>query len=401
MTDTALAPRPSHVPEGRVIDFDYYHPPGMEEGNVYTAWKKLHDGPDIVWTPHNGGHWIVTRGEDIRWVQENYEIFSHEVFTIPRVEMPIRMPPLTVDPPLHARYRAVLNPFFTPGRVRELADNVRALTVELIEKLKPAGGCEFVNQFARIMPVTIFLGIVDLPLDRRAQFVEWAVGHVTATNEATKHHYVGKVTAYLREVIEERAANPGDDLLSRIAAWPKNPRYQGEHEVIGMAMLVFFGGLDTVANMLSFTAWHLAEHPEHRQRLRDEPELIPQAAEEFIRRFGLSNTGRLVKRDVQYKGVTFKADEMVMVPISLSSMDERKHANPLEIDFDRLPEPHNTFGNGPHKCVGAPLARSELRIFLEEWIRHIPDFRLDPEHRPMSNSGSVNGVQSLHLLWDL
>ena len=311
------------------------------------------------------------------------------------------MPPLTVDPPLHARYRAVLNPFFTPGRVRELADNVRQLTIDLIETLKPAGRCEFVGQFARIMPVTIFLGIVDLPIDNRAQFVEWAVGHVTATDEETKTFYVQKVVAYLSEVLDERGAHPGNDLLSRIAGWRNNARFEGEHEVIGMAMLVFFGGLAPVANMLSFTAWHLAEHPEHRQRLRDDPDIIPRAAEEYIRRFGLSNTGRLVKRDVDYKGVTFKADEMVMVPISLSSMDERKHDNPLEIDFDRAPAPHNTFGNGPHKCVGAPLARSELSIFLEEWIRHIPDFRLDPDHVPLSNSGSVNGVQSLYLRWDM
>lgn len=129
--------------------------------------------------------------------------------------------------------------------------------------------------------------------------------------------------------------------------------------------------------------------------------MIPPAAEEYIRRQGLSNTGRLVKSDVTYKGVTFKADEMVMVPISMSSMDDRKHANPLEIDFDRVTPAHDTFGNGPHKCVGAPLARAELRIFLEEWTKRIPDFRLDPTQRPASHSGAVNGVSSLHLVWDV
>jgi cytochrome P450 len=191
-------------------------------------------------------------------------------------------------------------------------------------------------------------------------------------------------------------------LLSRIVSWRKNSRFQGEAETMGMAMVTFFGGLDTVANMLSFTTHHLAQRPALRRRLIDEPDLIPQAAEEFIRRFGLSNTGRLVLADHEYKGVVFKKNEMVMVPIALSSMDDRLYENPMEIDFDRNvgQHGHNTFGNGPHRCVGSPLARAELYVFLEEWLKHIPDFRLDPDHSPVTHSGSVNGMNSLYLRWD-
>src|SRR5262249_53891741 len=147
-----------------------------------------------------------------------------------------------------------------------------------------------------------------------------------------------------------------------------------------------------VANVLAFMARHLAQHPEHRRRLRDEPATIPRAIEEFLRRFGLSNTGRLILSDVERKGVTMKKDEMIMVPIGCSSIDDRHYADPFAIDFDRpgifdrhdLPT-HNTFGNGPHKCVGAPLARAEFKIFLEEWLRRIPDFRLDAERPPKAH----------------
>lgn len=396
----STVPLPTHVPAELVVDFDYLHPPGLAEGDVYTAWKRLHDGPDIIWTPRNGGHWILTRGEDIRFVQENYEIFSHEIFTIPRGSSPIRMPPLTVDPPLHARYRAVLNPSFSPRRVSEMRSQAERLTAELVHNLKPRGRCDFVRDFARIMPVTMFLGIVDLPLDRREQFVEWGLTFMTSTKAEEKLGAQAKVVEYLAQKLDERAAAPGEDLLSRIAQWRQNPRYEGEHEVIGMALLVFFGGLDTVANLLSFTARHLAQHSEHRRRIIDDPAIIPQAAEEFIRRFGLSNTGRLILRDFDYKGIPFHKDEMVMVPIALSSMDDRLYARPMEIDFDRAPHTHNTFGNGPHKCVGAPLARAELYVFLQEWLKAIPDFRLDPEHAPVTHSGSVNGMNSLHLLWN-
>jgi len=396
-------PVPAHVPPELVVDFDYLHPAGIEEGDVYTAWHRLHDGPEVVWTPCNGGHWVVTRGEAVKFVQENFEIFSHEVFTIPRGSSPITMPPLTVDPPLHARYRAILNPFFTPTRVQAMRLQAETLTRELVAGIKARGQCEFVNEFARIMPVNMFLGIVDLPLDNREQFVEWAVSFITSTDARVKLDAHGKVVAYLKDVLEERYRNPGDDLLSKIAAWRDNPRYAGEHEVIGMATLVFFGGLDTVASSLSFITRWLAAHPEQRRRLAAHPALIPAATEEFLRRFGLSNTGRLITRDFTYKGAPMKKDEMVMVPISMSSMDDRLYANPLEVDFDRGigPLDHNTFGNGPHKCVGNSLARAEIQVFLREWLAAIPEYREDPERPSVTRSGSVNGVDSLHLVWDL
>ncbi|SCW60029.1 Cytochrome P450 [Sphingobium faniae] len=393
-------PVPPHVPPELVVDFDYLHPAGIEQGDVYTAWQRLYDGPDIVWTPCNGGHWILTRGEDIKAVQENFEVFSHEVFTIPRGSSPVRMPPLTVDPPLHARYRAILNPFFTPTRVRTMREQAEQLTRDLIAAIKPKGRCEFVNDFARVMPVTMFLGIVDLPVGHREQFVEWGVTFMTSTDSREKLGAQEKVVAYLQKVLDQRHADPGDDLLSKIAAWRDNPRFQGEYEVIGMAVLIYFGGLDTVANMLSFITRYLAENPDQRRRLIEQPEIIPQATEEFLRRFGLSNTGRLITRDFDYRGVPFKRDEMVMVPISMSSMDDRLYNRPLDINFDRNPT-HNTFGNGAHKCVGSPLARAEIQVFLREWLAALPDFRLDPDTPPVTHSGSVNGVNSLHLVWDL
>lgn len=246
----------------------------------------------------------------------------------------------------------------------------------------------------------MFLGIVDLPLDRRQEFSDWAKTFITSTNSEEKLAAHQSVVDYLSGVIDERYKNPGADLLSRIASWRNNKRYQGEEEVIGMALLVFFGGLDTVANMLSFIARHLAQSPAHRKRLIEEPEIIPHAVDEYLRRFGLSNTGRLVLKDYTYKGITFKKDDMVMVPISLSSMDERLYNNPMDIDFDRKAE-HNTFGNGPHKCVGSPLARAEITVFLEQWLKAIPDFRLNPDSPPITHSGPVNGMSQLSLLWDV
>ena len=404
MTGTVplLTPKPDHVPEDRVVDFDYIRPAGMEQVGVYRAMKRLHDGPDIVWTPRHGGHWLVTRAEDVRFVQENYEIFSHEEFMIPRALMPLKPIPLAVDPPNHAKYRAVINPGFSPKRVEGMREQARALTIELIDRMKPNGGCEFLREFARVMPVTMFLKIVDLPLDRREEFVEWGIAIMSAYDPDTRMAAQVRVRTYLKQLLDERVDGEGEDLLTRVANWRNNPRFQSDEETLSMATLLFVGGLDTVASELSYITHHLAQRPDQQRRLRDDPGIIARATEEFLRRFGLSNTGRLITRDFEYKGVQFKRDEMVMVPNNLSGIDERRYADPLEVDFDRgvSPSDHNTFGNGPHKCVGAPLARVEIQVFLEEFLPRIGEFRLDPDFTDSEHCGSVPGFDTLHLRWD-
>lgn len=397
-----LTPRPDHVPEHLVYDFDYIRPQGMDELGVYRAVKQLHDGPDIIWTPRHGGHWLVTRAEDVRFVQENYDVFSHEEFMIPR-QLMVRKPiPLAVDPPNHARYRAVINPGFAPKAVARMRDAARELTIELVEKMRPAGRCEFLSEFARIMPVTMFLKIVDLPLDRREEFVEWGIAVMSSYDMTARIAATKRINDYVQTVLDEREGGEGDDLLTRVANWRRNPRFQSDEETISMASLLFVGGLDTVAASLSYITHYLATHPDKQQRLRDEPAIVPRVSEEFIRRFGLSNTGRLITRDFEYKGVLMKKDEMIMVPNNLSGIDERVWDDPLEVDFDREVKPtdHNTFGNGPHKCVGAPLARAEIQVFLEEFVTRMPMFRLDADRQNREHCGSVPGFDELYLRWD-
>lgn len=397
-----LTPRPDHVPEALVVDHDYVNLAGMDELGVYRASKRLHNGPDIIWSPRHGGHWMVTRAEDVKFVQENYDIFSHEEFMIPRVLMPFKPVPLAVDPPKHARYRAVLNPGFTPSKVAKMRDEARALTIELTEGLKPAEHCEFLSQFARIMPVTMFLQIVDLPLDKREQFVEWGLAIMSAYDPDERRNAQIRVREYLKAVLDEREGGEGEDLLTRVAGWRSNPRFENDEETLSMATLLFVGGLDTVASSLSYIVHYLAQNPAQQQRLRDEPDIIPRATEEFLRRFGLSNTGRILTRDFEYKGVLFKKDEMIMVPNNLSGIDERRYPDPFTVDFDRgtTPQDHNTFGNGPHKCIGAPLARAEIEVFLQEFVGRMPEFRLDPDKRNVEHCGSVPGFDELYLRWD-
>lgn len=395
--DSPLPPRdldPAHI-----VDFDYLDPPGIAGGDVYAALKPLHDLPDILWTARHGGHWIVTRSEDVRWVRERHEIFSHREFGIPRGAMNVLMPPVTVDPPYHARFRAVLNPAFTPVAARRLTDHARQVAADLIDHLAPRGRCEFVADFARVMPVIVFLKVMGLDADRRGEFVEWAVGFTSAKDQETKDSNGQKVAAFLADELDARERDPGDDLLSRIVAWRRNPRFGHEGEVLGMAIVTFIGGLDTLSNLMSFAVRHLATHPDARQHLRAQPSLLPFAVEEIIRRHGLTMTGRLILQDITRKGVTMREGDMLLVADPLAGIDERAYPDPLTLDFTRANAVHDSFGNAEHKCIGEHLARMELAIFIEEWLRRIPEFAIDPDCPPATYSGPVIGMSQLGLTW--
>lgn len=389
---------PAHVPRNLVFDFDFANVPGAEE-NVHLAWKRLHEGPDIFWTPHYGGHWVATRAEDIEHIQKDHEHFSHKEFSLPRGVKPFRFAPLEYDPPEHADYRQVISPAFGPAVVAGLEKEARELAIRLIENLKPKGGCEFVSDFARHLPITVFLHMVDLPLSDREKFLEWAEIMVRSPSKEVKQKAFGETVAYLSRYIDERTAHPGKDLISRVVQAKVNGRPMERDEVLGMCTVLFFGGLDTVASMLSFVALFLARNPGHRRQLIDNPDIIPNAIEEFLRRHGLSNTTRVIAKDFDHKGIPFKQGELIQVPISLHGMDERRYENPLEVDFNRKPI-HATFGNGPHRCPGSNLARTELRVFLQEWLSRIPDFQVKPGDKVRTQSGSVNGVVHLPLVWN-
>jgi cytochrome P450 len=387
---------PPHVDPRLIADFDYLKPTGFTPlGDIHESWKTLHAGPDVVWSPRHGGYWIFTRADDIAWAEATFQLFSHREITVPR-DASISLPPITLDPPDTIPYRAVLTPSFTPKVVRDVYQpKIRALTIELIEQLKPRGACEFVNEFAFVMPVSIFLGIANLPLERREQFLAW--GHGMAQHE-TRAQYAGVIGGYLNSVLDQRG--PGDDLLGRIAAAREDASFTNKAEITNMAMLIFAGGLDTVAAEFSFAMRCLAKRPELQQRLRDDPAIIPAAVEEFLRRHGVSCTARLITRDIEHKGARLMAGEMVMVPSILAGLDERLYPNPMNVDFDRKTTPHATFGNGPHKCPGQYLARMEIQVFLEEWFSRMPEVRLNPDLPPLMEAGAVSKLTRLNLLWD-
>ena len=399
---TLLAEKPDHVPSDLVVDFDFFALGDKPEG-IQLAFAKLHEGPDIVWTPHHGGHWIATRAADIEAIQQDHEHFSHKHFTIPRNDWDPMAIPLGLDPPEHTPFRKLMMQALTPQAVKALSEIARQTARELIADIAPRGKCEFIADFAKVLPIHVFLGMVNLPFEDKHFLLPLAEVSVRSADVAKRAEAQGKMHEYLGTYIDERMANPGDDLISMIGQGVIDGRPITRDETLRMTTLIMGGGLDTVASSLGFIAHFLATHPEHRADLVANPQLNPVACEELLRRFGLPSTSRALTMDYEFNGIQFRKDDLILTPKCLSGLDDRLVSNPAEVDFHRKPSTikHNAFGSGPHICPGAVLARREIIVFLDEWLPVIPNFELDPNDKPVMASGSVSGVLHLPLRWEV
>jgi cytochrome P450 len=398
-----FAEKPGHIPDDLVYDFDIFNVPHLD-GDVQAAYKAMqHAAPDIFWTPHNGGHWMATRAEDIEIMQRDYERFSYRKIILPRMPGVERQIPIELDPPAHGPFRKPLMQALLPKAVKAMEDKVREITVGLIEELYPKGECEFIGSFAKVLPIYVFLDLVNLPREDRHYLLPLAEDSVRGPTLDVQAEAHRKVAEYLKEKVISRRTKPGNDLLSKLVTAPINGKEMALADAISFAKLVLFGGLDTVASMLGFIARFLAINSEHRRnlvdRLDDEP-FMRHAMEELLRRHGVANTARYIAYDFIYKGVSFREGDMLLPPNLLVGLDDRLVERPLEVDFTRpFPIRHAIFGNGPHTCPGAVLARRELSIFLQEWLSRIPEFGIASGTRPVVATGLVNGLHELKLTW--
>ncbi|MGH8597389.1 MAG: cytochrome P450 [Gammaproteobacteria bacterium] len=403
MDANLLAQRPANVPADRVIDFDLYQPPGVERG-FHEAWQKLHAPgvPDLIWTPRNGGHWMATRGKMIAEVFGDYARFSCRVYLVPKaVGEQHQMLPVILDPPEHRPYRLLLNTSLAPKIVIGMEDRIRQLACALIERFRTEGQCNFTQDYAEVLPVQIFMSMVDLPQTDVAKIKYWSDQIVHPDGSMSYRDAKQHIYDYLDPYIDARFGGDGQDMLSRIINGKVNDRALTKPEMLSLCMQMLLGGLDTVVNFLGFVLLFLARNPGHRHELTADPGLIPAAVEEFLRRFPVVSLAREVRDDIEYDGVQLKKGEMVAIPTPLAGTDARLNAEPLNVDFRRPSAAHVTFGNGPHVCPGALLARTEIRITLEEWLARIPEFAVAPAAEIRFRGGLVGVVDALPLVWDV
>ena len=387
-------------PPERTVDVNIFDLPLAQE-NAQAAWAALRVHGELIWTPWHGGHWIATSGALIEHIYRQAELFSSCEVGIPPGKYPLQLLPIQLDGMDHKAFRALLDPAFRPAAVQGYGVMARKLARDLIEDLYPKGACEFVADFSLVMPLAIFLTIVDLPVEDRVALHELVRKSSRSPTQEQRSAAFFEMVAYLEHWVDERRAKPGDDLLSRIVHAEVGGKPLTREQVLGTAVLLLFAGLDTVASMMAFVMRHLAQHPEHRQWMRENPSRISFAIEELMRCHGVANNVRTATQDVELNGVTIRAGDIVVIPNCLHGLDDRQFDQATVVDFDRTLGQTATFGWGPHRCAGANLARLEMRILMEEWLARIPDFKIDETQPVLQQTGTVNGMLQLPLRWDV
>jgi cytochrome P450 len=293
--------------------------------------------------------------------------------------------PLQVDPPDHRKYRRLLDPIFAPRRMNELEPEITRLVNELIDGFIDNGQCEFASDFAVPLPSSVFLALVGLPLSDLDTFLEMKDGILRPTGadldeiQASQKVAARRVEDYFAEAVKDRKARPRDDILSLLLDAEVDSQRLTVDEILGICFLFILAGLDTVTDSLECFVARLAQHPDERRQIVDDPAIIPSAVEELLRwETPVTTVARVATRDIELGGCPIHAGDNIGIVIGSANTDEKSVPGSDQVDLLRSPNRHLAFGSGVHRCLGSHLARLELRIALREWHRRIPEYSIVP-----------------------
>jgi cytochrome P450 len=334
------------------------------------------------------GVWYLTSAEAVRFAQRHADVFS-SARAFDMLGSPVPLIPIAVDPPDHARFRRLLDPLFAPRVVNVMEDALRVQARDLIGAFAGRGHCDAVDELARLYPTQVFLTLFGMPLDDRDQFIYWAETIIensdndpTAEVSAEVVECAGALFGYLQGYVDNKRAEPGDDVLSRVLAMEGDDAWSND-QVLGLCFLLTLAGLDTVTAMIGFIIYHLARDPELRRRVVADPDLVQPVIEEILR---LEQPAplqpRVTTREVDVCGVTIPAGARTMVCVGAANRDPQLFPQPDVIDPSQADTGHVAFGGGIHRCLGSHLARREMRIVVEEFHRLIPEYSLAEGAQP-------------------
>jgi cytochrome P450 len=382
-------------------DFDHQAAQWIED--PYPIWDAIRSsGCPIAHTSRYNGVHLPTRYQDVRDIAYDPARFSSRRVVI-REEYPLEAsaPPITSDPPHHRAARMVLLPAFTPKAIDKLEGKARALCDELIdamlEKHRRGEPVDAAVDYAQHIPVRIIAHMLGLPAEAGDLFRRWI--HLTLVEGISDPQALlrgfGEMTAYFKEVVDERRRNPGDDLVSYLLdAEFDGTRFDEDH-VIGTLRLLLIAGIDTTWSGLGASLWHLATHPQDRQRMVEDPGLMPTAIEEFLRAYAPVTMARVVKEDTELNGCPMKAGEGILLSFPAANRDPAMFPDADKVLIDRKENRHAAFGLGIHRCIGSNLARMEMTVAVEQWLKRIPQFELDTSRPTTWSVGTVRGPRLL------
>jgi cytochrome P450 len=392
--ETAMGERPPVVDWTR--DFDHNHPDWSND--PHAIWDDLRSRCPVAHTDRYRGVYLPVRHDDIRAIAYDTDHFSSRRISIlekPPISAPI--PPVTSDPPKHRPQRTMLLPAFTPAAIAELAPVTRQMCNELIDAFIAAGQCDAAADYASHVPTRVIsrmLGVNERDGDRFRTWIHDLAGD-GVEDGVVFTRVIREIDAFFRAEIAARRSNTRSDLIGFLMGQTIDGEPLSEQHLLGTLRLLLLAGIDTTWSSISHTLLHLARTPEHRRRLVAEPTLMPTAIEEFLRVFAPVSVARLVVKDQEVGGCRFAAGEMVLLPYPAANRDPEKFERADEVVLDRHENRHSTFGLGIHRCIGSNLARMELTVAIEEWLRRIPEFELEEGAGLNWSRGLVRGPRSV------
>jgi cytochrome P450 len=379
-------------------------PPNTEP---YQLIEQLRDGDEVFYAPDShasgAGTWIFTR---FRQIKELYSLtkqlsVQNQTGVAALLGEAMRMVPTEADPPDHSGYRGVLKQFFLNAPLDNLLPSIRQLSDELVQTVLPRGECEFMADYARRFPVGVFLRLMGLPVGDIDLLNDLATTITYHPDPAEKGRALAGIKRYLETQIRIAEAAPRDDIISHIATARIAGRPVTDEEKFALSFNVFVGGMDTVSASLGWHFRYLGINAELQARLRADRSLIPAAIEELLRVYSVVSSSRTALEDFEVAGVHIRKGDMITLGTELANRDPDAFDNPGEVDIDRDNKRHLSFGYGLHHCLGAPLARRELKVALESWFDAIPTFRLagDPMDGMPTWVGNIFSLERLNLAW--
>jgi cytochrome P450 len=387
---------------------DFDHTDARWQNDPYPIWSELRAECPMARSERFGGTWLPTSHELVSQVAYDTEHFTSRTVIVSEVRpgpmdlpAPIGLaPPITSDPPFHNVVRRMLLPAFAPKKIEALEPSTRALCNELLDQLDGRTELDAAVDYAQHIPLMVIAGMLGFPVEdadyfRRIihQVIEGGVKLTDDDDERMRDQV--EFDAYFDRQIDEHRAHPRDDLTSFLLAAELDGKPL-QHELVRGAMyLLLIAGIDTTWSAIGASIWHLAQHPEHRRRLVDEPEVMPFAIEEFLRAYAPVTMARMVALDVEVAGRHLHEGDWVLLPFPSANRDPALFDRPDDVVLDREVNRHAAFGLGIHRCLGSNLARMELTVAIEEWMRRYPDFELADPGAVTWSVGQVRGPRSI------
>jgi cytochrome P450 len=365
---------------------------------------RIHEGPAVFFADNimfKQPGWVVRRNADLKTIFADSEHFSKngssgfsKLIGEDWVVMPTEL-----DKPHHTAFRSAVNPLFSPSKMMGWQDKVSQRATELIDQFKDKGECEFIRDFAIPFPISIFLDLIGLPQDRLWQFYDWEQKLLHTTQNDDRIASTRAIKALLVETIADRKKNPGDDMISQVLTIEIDGRKPTDEEIFGFCFNLYIGGLDTVTSNIGLHFNHLANHPEHQRQMRENTaEQNVVAIEELFRAYGATSTLRFCIKEAEVGGCRIMPGDAVIMSTPLAGRDPEAWEAPQEVRLDRRPI-HLTLGGGFRRCLGQHLVRRELQTSIEQFLRAIPEFRIEPGYKVGFFLSNVLHIPELPLTW--